>query len=179
MPEIKRREKELAREWFDMPFAVIVSKKLPHNDNLMAEYLGISKRTLDEWRKQHEKEKKITKIDPQAIQYHPRAKANFLDEIDPAKMSDQELFNHVVRALFGGLADERRSNRASEILARIKGFMAPEKQEVTHKLDAESLFEIRREAQRRLSEFNRETDRDRSLFEEQHILPQKIRQDKG
>ena len=68
--------------------------------------------------------------------------------------------------------------KAAEILAKLRGMLV-EKQEVTHTLDADSLFRIRAEAERRLSESNRETDRDRGVFQEQHLLPEKIREDKG
>lgn len=142
-----------------------------YNRQELAKFLGIKTvSVIDGWYKEWEAyEKSIDGIREDAKDLN--GEYNF-DEFLKSKKP------RVTESLIRACEKLDPSPTALQIYFRLtKDLVERSEQEVTHKLDAESLFRIREEAHRRLSESNRETDRDRSLFTEQHVLSEKIRKD--
>ena len=154
----KHKEQEFAFEWWGMGWEKKMVKRhkdpdFPLYENHLLSYLNINEGTRQEWKKEWQKQSDelLEKADAKTADSFNGE--NFLDNIgDPAKFTDEELMAHIVRALFGNLQHQGYSNRASEILARIKGFMAPEKQEVTHTIDGEQIANAIKRADRELRE---------------------------
>ena len=152
----KHREKEFAFKYWDMPWAQIMclwakDNGYPRNDKQLALYCNVSEDTLAVWKREklHLDEEADQKADGKQTQFGTE---DILEGIDPAKMSDDELLAHIIRSLFGGLSDDKRSNSAAETLSRIKGFLVIKKPEDTQKLDGEQIASAIKRADRELRE---------------------------
>ena len=174
----KHREKEFAFKYWDMSWEQIMSRwqkdnSFPLNDKQLASYCNVIEDTLGGWKREKLQlnEEADQKVNGKQTQFGTE---DIFEGIDPAKMSDEELMAHIVRALFGGLSDDKRSNSAAETLSRLKGFLVTKKPEDTQKLDGDFIARQVIRARREL-----EGQGMAQVPDESRILPEELRISSG